>query len=92
VSGLLFRGGSTSSQEWYDARQTVVVTYVAGYTNPPLVAQRCVLDIAKWLWQRTQNGPRPGFGQSADADTFATDALPTWLMRPLDSLIMPGIA
>jgi hypothetical protein len=91
-AGLLFRGGSTSSQEWYDGRQSVTVTYVAGYANPPLVAQRTVLDIAKWLWQRAQNGPRPGFGQSADADTFGTDALPTWLMRPLDSLVMPGIA
>lgn len=92
VSGLLYRGSSTSGQDWYSGVQTVVVTYVAGYTNPPLVAQRAVLDIARWLWQRTQQGPRPGFGQSADMADYGTDALPSWLMRPLDSIAMPGIA
>jgi len=92
TSGLLYRGSATSSQEWYDGRQVVVVTYVAGYANPPLVAQRAVLDIARWLWQRTGQGPRPGFGQSADMADYGTDALPSWLMRPLDSLVMPGIA
>lgn len=91
-TGLLYRGSSTSSMEWYDGRQSVVVTYVAGYTNPPLVAQRAVLDITRWMWQRTAQGPRPGFGQSADMADYGTDALPSWLMRPLDSLVMPGIA
>ena len=51
-----------------------------------------MLDIARWMWQRTQQGPRPGFGQSADMADYGTDALPSWLMRPLDSLVMPGIA
>lgn len=92
TSGLLYRGSATSSQEWYDGRQVITVTYVAGYANPPLVAQRAVLDIARWLWQRTGQGPRPGFGQSADMADYGTDALPSWLMRPLDSLVMPGIA
>jgi len=91
-AGLLYRGDSTSGQDWYYGVQTVVVTYVAGYTSPPLVAQRAVLDIARWLWQRTQQGPRPGFGQSADMADYGTDALPSWLMRPLDSIVMPGIA
>lgn len=92
TAGLLYRGSSTSSMDWYAGRQSVVVTYVAGYTNPPLVAQRAVLDIARWMWQRTAQGPRPGFGQSADMADFGTDALPSWLFRPLDSLRMPGIA
>lgn len=91
-AGLLFRGSSISSRKWYAGRQSVVVTYVAGYTNPPLVAQRAVLDIARWMWQRTGQGPRPGFGQSADMADYGTDALPSWLMRPLDSIAMPGIA
>lgn len=92
VSGLLYRGGTTSSQDWYDGRQTVVVTYVAGYANPPLVAVETVLDIVKWKFQNTAQGPRPGFGQSADMANYGTDALPAWLMRPLDSIVMPGIA
>lgn len=91
MAGLLYRGSATSTQDWYDGLQSVVVTYVAGYTSPPLVAQRAVLDIAKWLHGTTE-GVRPAFGDSVDGGGLGNDALPTWLYRPLESLRMPGIA
>lgn len=91
-AGILYRGSKDSRLTWDDGLQTVVVTYVAGYASPPLVAQRAVIDIARWMFQRTSQGPRPGFGQSADMADYGTDALPTWLFRPLDSLALPGFA
>jgi hypothetical protein len=89
-SGVLYRGAPISTgRAWYGGTQGVTVTYVAGYTSPPLVAQRGVMEIVRWMWQNSQQGPRSPFGADQGA---GTDALPAWLMRPLDSLVVPGIA
>jgi hypothetical protein len=84
-SGVLYRGTAVAPYCWPDG--TVVVTYVAGYADPPSAAKRGVKAIAKWLYQSEQQGPRPGFGQSSDYT--AGDALPDWVYRPLDSFRLP---
>ena len=89
-SGVLYRGTDTAPS-WF-ADGTVVVTYVAGYANPPQVAVETVLDIVKWRYQQKVNGPHPAFGADSGDYTTAGDALPAWLFRPLDGLGLPGIA
>lgn len=90
VAGILYRGIYPGLVPWYPGVDNIIVTYVTGYASPPLAARQAVLDITRWLWQTTQQGPRPGFGQNA-AETSYSDALPKWLFRPLDSLVLPGI-
>lgn len=91
-AGILYRGPTTSRLTWASGTQSVTVTYVAGYTDPPAAAVRGVKDIAAYLWQTTQQGARPAFGQSSEGVGFGTDAMPSWVYRPLDSLILPGFA
>lgn len=90
VAGILYRGIYPGLVPWYPGVDNIIVTYVSGYAAPPLVAVQGVKDIFRWLWQTTQQGPRPGFGQNAQETAYG-DALPAWLFRPLDSLVLPGI-
>lgn len=92
TSGVLRRGTTTAPYCFAPGVNNVVVTYVAGYANPPQVAVETVLDIVKWRYQNKVNGPHPAFG--ADSADFSPggDALPAWLFRPLDGLGLPGIA
>lgn len=93
ASGIVYRGSQIARLPFFPGRQNITVTYVAGYTNPPPMAQHTVKEIVRWLWQTSQQGPRPGFGQSGQEITsFGSDALPTWLLRPLDTLKLPGIS
>jgi hypothetical protein len=83
-SGVLYRGTDTAPYCWPSG--TVVVTYVAGYADPPSAAKRGVKAIAKWLYQSEQNmGGRFGVEDSQ----YAGDALPDWVYRPLDSMRLP---
>jgi hypothetical protein len=83
-SGVLYRGTDTAPYFW--PAGTVVVTYVAGYADPPSAAKRGVKAIAKWLYQSEQNmGGRFGVEESQ----YAGDALPDWVYRPLDSMRLP---
>lgn len=83
-SGVLYRGTATAPYCWPSG--TVVVTYVAGYADPPSAAKRGVKAIAKWLYQSEQNmGGRFG----VDESQYAGDALPDWVYRPIDSMRLP---
>lgn len=83
-SGVLYRGTDTANYCWPTG--TIVVTYVAGYADPPSAAKRGVKAIAKWLYQSEQNmGGRFGVEDSQ----YAGDALPDWVYRPLDSMRLP---
>ena len=93
LTGALYRGSTLARILFFPGVQNITVTYVAGYANPPLGVQQGVLDIARWIYQQSQQGPRPGFGQSAqDYAGLGSDALPKWLFRPLEAYVMPGIA
>lgn len=83
-SGVLYRGTAEAPYGW--PYGTVVVTYVAGYADPPSAAKRGVKAIAKWLYQSEQNmGGRFG----VDESQYAGDALPDWVYRPIDSMRLP---
>jgi hypothetical protein len=93
ASGIVYRGSQIARLPFFPGRQNITITYVAGYVNPPPMAQHTVKEIVRWMWQTSQQGPRPGFGQSGQEITsFGSDALPTWLLRPLDTLKLPGIS
>ena len=96
-AGILYRGSSTACFEWLDGRQVVTVTYVAGYTNPPQIAQQAVLELTRHLWQ-TQRGnvALPTLG-GVDDYTYAANSgqawsLPNRVRELLAPLVMPGIA
>lgn len=83
-SGVLYRGTALAQSYFPDG--TVVVTYVAGYADPPSAVKRGVKAIAKWMYQSEQNlGGRYG----TDESQTAGDALPEWLYRPIDSMRLP---
>ncbi len=64
VTGFLYRGTSATPLYWLAGRLNVVVTYKAGYTNPPADLRLAVLREVEHLWQRTQNAPHPGMGDN----------------------------
>lgn len=95
-AGILYRGSSIAagSYSWYGGEQGVTITYTAGYTNPPDVAQHTVKEVCRWLFAPQRGSVAlPSLGGGDDfASTYSNDAVPMWLFRPLDSLRMDGFA
>lgn len=94
VAGLLYRGTTLAEYEWVETRQGVTVTYVAGYLDPPQVAQQAVLELTRHLWQ-TQRGnvALPTLGGVDDyPQTGAAWSLPNRVRELLAPLTMPGFA
>lgn len=94
-AGLLYRGTSLSDMDWYGGTQGVVVTYVAGYTSPPLVAQQAVKELARHLWD-SQRGAvgLPSVGGSEDPIGWGMTSfsIPYRVRELLDPLRFPAIA
>lgn len=94
-AGILLRGSTLADFEWADGRQNVVVTYVAGYTDPPQVAQQAVLELVRHLWQ-TQRGsvalPTLGGPDDYNGPTGFGWSIPNRVRELLAPLVMPGIA
>jgi hypothetical protein len=93
-AGILYRGGtSTYWQRFTTGRQSVSVTYVAGYTDPPRAARMVALSIVQSMWQETQQQSHPFADESAGVDIFsAVGSMNTYLQRAYDSLRAPAIA
>ena len=64
VSSSLFYG--TASGIWRPGVQNIVITYRAGYVNPPPTARQGVLELIKHLWQ-TQRGSMNVLNLDADS-------------------------
>ncbi len=90
ATGVLYRGSTISPTYWSTGLKNIVVTYVAGIASPPADLQFGVLEILRWLWSNTQESNRPSRSSSTDQGVLS-DALPNWLMRPLDSYCMPTL-
>lgn len=89
TSGLYW---TNTTGNWSPGIQNVVVTYVAGYTNPPASVRQGVLEIIRHLWQ-TQRGAMVALGQGT-ADEFypaSTYSLPRRAMELLDPASLPSI-
>jgi hypothetical protein len=92
-TGMLYRGTSTSLQSWAWGRQNIVVTYIAGYTNPPRTVRLFALNIVQELWQETQQAPHPFLDQEIEAATSAAfSSLPMGQKRWLRGLKSFGTA
>lgn len=89
TSGLYW---TNTTGNWSPGIQNVVVTYVAGYANPPASVRQGVLEIIRHLWQ-TQRGAMIALGQGT-ADEFypaSTYSLPRRAMELLDPASLPSI-
>lgn len=79
---------------WAPGAQNIVVSYVAGFVNPPPAAKQGVLEIIRHLWQ-TQRGPSSVMGRQQSGDEFystPTYSLPRRAMELLDPVSLPGLA
>lgn len=79
---------------WAPGAQNIVISYVAGFINPPPSAKQGVLEIIRHLWQ-TQRGPTSVVGRNQSGDDFyqsATYSLPRRAMELLDPVSLPGLA
>ena len=79
---------------WAPGAQNIVVSYVAGFVNPPASAKQGVLEIIRHLWQ-TQRGPTAVVGRNQSGDDFvqgATYSLPRRAIELLDPVSLPGLA
>lgn len=94
-AGLVYRGSAAAPWQWYYGIQVVVITYVAGYTDPPQAAQQAVLELTRHLWQ-TQRGnvALPSLGGADDPIGWGQTAfsMPNRVRELLDPLCAPGIA
>jgi len=79
---------------WAQGFNTVQMTYVSGYVNPPMAAKQGVLEIIRHLWQ-TQRGSMNVMGRQLAGDELystPTYSLPRRAMELLDPVSLPGLA
>lgn len=79
---------------WAPGAQNILVSYVAGFTNPPPAAKQGVLEIIRHLWQ-TQRGSVSVMGRVSSGDDYYTTptySLPRRAMELLDPVSLPGLA
>ena len=70
--GILYRGStyySTYPFTW--GRQNIVVTYVAGYTDPPRIVRKVALNAVQGMWQESQQAAHPALADFAPDAVFA---------------------
>ena len=91
-SGTLY--ATNSYGYWTQGMNTVSITYVAGYVNPPMSAKQGVLEILRHLWQ-TQRGAINVMSRTNSGDELystPTYSLPRRAMELLDPTSFPGLA
>jgi len=91
-SGTLY--AQNSYGYWAQGFNTVLMTYVSGYVNPPMAAKQGVLEIIRHLWQ-TQRGSMNVMGRQLAGDELystPTYSLPRRAMELLDPVSLPGLA
>lgn len=92
--GILYRG-STSSYwtRFVGGRGAVVVTYVAGYLDPPKVARQVARSVVQSLWQSSQQASHPLLDEAAEEAVFsAVGSMPSHLQRAYESLRVYAVA
>ena len=94
----IFRIGSsayfytTAAGTWRPGVQNIVITYRAGFVNPPSLAKQGVLELVKHLWQ-TQRGSMNVLNMDNDSYQPATGySLPRRVEQLLDITSLPGLA
>ena len=72
LTGELYRGSSTALAHWASGRQNIVITYQAGYANPPREVREAALGLVQELWQVSQQAPHPLLEEQAELLVQAT--------------------
>lgn len=91
--GILYRGSADYPRRFSGGFRNVVVTYIAGYANPPRVARKVALNLIQGMWQTAQQAPHPALTEYNDLDTPTAVAMLTPLERSAyDSLRAAAIA
>ena len=94
-AGLLYRGPLPFVAPWSIGVDNIVVTYIAGYANPPATAQRGVMELVRHLWGQSQesNGSTfAGINDGADYSGISMGyTMPNRVVELLAPLRMPGI-
>jgi len=91
-SGSLY--ATNSYGYWSQGMNNLSITYVAGYTDPPMAAKQGVLEIIRHLWQ-TQRGGMNVMSRALGGDELyqaPTYSLPRRAMELLDPVSFPGLA
>ena len=90
VASSLFYG--TASGVWKPGNQNIVITYRAGFVNPPPLARQGVLELIKHFWQ-TQRGSMNVLNLDADSYQPAIGySMPRRVEQLLDITSLPGMA
>lgn len=79
---------------WAPGFNTIKVSYVSGYVNPPMAAKQGVLETIRHLWQ-TQRGSMNVMTRNLGGDELyqsPTYSLPRRAMELLDPVSLPGLA
>lgn len=79
---------------WAPGANSVKISYVSGFINPPAAAKQGVLELVRHLWQ-TQRGAMNVLTRNQSGDDFyptATYSLPRRCMELLDQMSLPGVA
>lgn len=89
--GIVERGSQQVPQGFWWGRQNVVVTYVAGYNDPPRILRKVALNAMQGMWQESQQAFHPGTEDFADNSvTVATGALTSVERGAYESLRVHG--
>lgn len=92
-AGILYRGRNYSALAFSGGFQNVVVTYRAGYLNPPRVVRKVALNAVQGMWRQSQQAPQPFADDFAEASVgVAVAALTPLEQAAYDALRAPGIA
>lgn len=84
---VLWRGGTQSALLWGWGRRNIVITYVAGENNPPLIARKVGLNAVQRMWQQSQQAPHPMIDELGEsAVTMATGLLTPVELQAYNSL------
>jgi hypothetical protein len=90
--GFLYRGTSAYSARWGVGMQNVVITYRAGYADPPRVVRIAALNLIQSMWQQSQQAYHPALDESS-TEAFATAAIAGLSQIPgYDSLRSAAVA
>ena len=92
-SPILWRGNTTSGICWAWGRLNVLITYVAGYLNPPVIARKVALNAVQKMWQESQQAPHPMIDELGESAVMTAIGLLTPIERAAyDSLRVIPIA
>lgn len=92
-TGVIYRGTSYAPRSFVSGWQNVIVTYRAGYLNPPRVVRKVALNAVQGMWQASQQASHPLVDEfAADAVGVASAALAPVEQSAYNSLRAAAIA